>query len=105
MPTLASKAAFVLHGDERSALPGTGQHPEGLRQLQQSSPPRTMREVRAAVTKEMKSVTRKLARLEREYYGEKRTVHNEVEKYVYPVKMMMKALWILDLNKVREGAG
>ena len=100
MPTLASKAAFVLQGDERSALPSTGQHPEGLRQLQQPSPPRTMRDVRAAVSKEIKSVTRKLARLEREYYGEQRTIHNEVEKYTYPVKMMMKALWILDLNKV-----
>ena len=32
-------------------------------------------------------------------------MYNEVDKYVYPVKMMMKALWILDLNKVREGAG
>ncbi|XP_070184589.1 CAP-Gly domain-containing linker protein 1-like isoform X2 [Littorina saxatilis] len=100
MPTLASKAAFILHGDERSAMPGAAGHrPGGLRQLQQSVPPRTMRDVRAAVTKEMKSVTRKVARLEREYYGDKKTVHNEVEKYAYSVKVLMKSLWILDLNK------
>ncbi|XP_076463738.1 uncharacterized protein LOC143295903 [Babylonia areolata] len=97
MPTLASKAAFGLSAAEQSALPG--RHPEGLRQLQQPAPPRTMRDVRAAVTKELKSLTRKVARLEREYYGERRTVHDELDKYVYPVKMLMKALWLLDLNK------
>ena len=59
-----------------------------------------MRDVRAAVTKEMKSLTRKAPRLEREYFGDKKTVHNEVEKYGYPVKMLMRKQWLFDLNKV-----
>ncbi|KAK7483781.1 hypothetical protein BaRGS_00024997 [Batillaria attramentaria] len=101
MPTLASKAAFMMPGDDRSAL-GPGRHPEGLRQLQQDAPPRNMRDVRAAVSKEIKSLTRKVARLEREYYGDKRTIHNDVEQYAYPIKMLMKTLWILDLNKASE---
>lgn len=120
MPTLANKAAFLLPpGEELSALPGPrgSRHPHhpplapgggaGAQSrdqgpLQQAAPPRTMRDVRAAVTKEIKSLTRKLARVEREYYGERKTVYNEVEKYVLPIKMLMKAQWILDLNKASE---
>ncbi|KAL8612470.1 hypothetical protein ACOMHN_058598 [Nucella lapillus] len=103
MPTLATKAAFALQKrEEQSALPGApGRHPEGLLRIQKA-PPRSMRDVRAAVTKELKSVTRKLARLEREYYGDRGTVHKEVERYVFPVKTLMRSLWLFSLNKASE---
>ncbi|XP_076458135.1 uncharacterized protein LOC143291888 isoform X2 [Babylonia areolata] len=115
MPTLATKAAFALKAEEPSALPATGAGTPGRRQRRRggpagdpglvqlmAAPPRSMRDVRAAVTKELKSVTRKVARLEREYYGDRGTVHTEVDRYAFPVKTLMKTLWILDLNKASE---
>lgn len=102
MPTLVSKAAFSLPADSAKAKALGRNKVEG--HLQPAAPPRNLQEVRAAVSKSIASVTRKLARLERDYYGDKRTVHSDAEQYVPSVKALMRALWILDLNKVRVTA-
>ncbi|XP_025110321.1 uncharacterized protein LOC112573870 isoform X2 [Pomacea canaliculata] len=100
MPTLVSKAAFSLPADSAKAKALGRNKVEG--HLQPAAPPRNLQEVRAAVSKSIASVTRKLARLERDYYGDKRTVHSDAEQYVPSVKALMRALWILDLNKASE---
>lgn len=102
MPTLVSKAAFSLPADSAKAKALGRNKVEG--HLQPAAPPRNLQEVRAAVSKSIASVTRKLARLERDYYGDKRTVHSDAEQYVPSVKALMRVLWILDLNKVSFAA-
>lgn len=66
MPTLVSKAAFSLPADSAKAKALGRNKVEG--HLQPAAPPRNLQEVRAAVSKSIASVTRKLARLERDYY-------------------------------------
>ncbi|XP_005091057.3 uncharacterized protein LOC101862992 [Aplysia californica] len=90
MPTLVTKNAF---GPESAFQPDMS----GLQALT-ATPPRHMRDVRAAMQRELKSLTKLLQRVEKAYYGERGNINNEVEHYVYSVKMLMKSLMIFDLN-------
>ncbi|XP_046557420.1 LOW QUALITY PROTEIN: uncharacterized protein LOC124266663 [Haliotis rubra] len=93
MPTLATKAAFTMVGDV------SAQHKKrsALRQLE-TCPPRCLKEVRQLITMEIKHIHRCLSRLERSYYGGRRTVHQEIEKIIYPTKTIMKAALIFECN-------
>ncbi|XP_071107829.1 uncharacterized protein [Haliotis cracherodii] len=94
MPTLATKAAFMMPVGDVSAQQ---KKRNALHQLE-TCPPRCLKEVRQLLTMEIKHIHRCLSRLERSYYGGRRTVHQEVEKIIYPIKTVMKSALIFECN-------
>ncbi|XP_062611986.1 uncharacterized protein LOC134273768 isoform X4 [Saccostrea cucullata] len=103
MPTLVTKPAFLLPIDEmpkhhkRQAL--------GL-QLLEANPPRSLKDLRNIIAAELKQVAKKLSRLERAYYGVGNSIQDEVNRFVGPIKVVMRMLTIFDFSsgKVIEDA-
>ncbi|XP_041363890.1 uncharacterized protein LOC121379371 isoform X2 [Gigantopelta aegis] len=93
MPTLSSRTAFMLPLGN-TAIPRKRSR---LRELELSSP-RCLKEVHIKVKAELKATLKKLLRIERAYYGEQKTIHQEVERYVIPVKSVMKGVLHFECN-------
>ncbi|KAJ8318438.1 hypothetical protein KUTeg_003529 [Tegillarca granosa] len=96
MPTLASKAAFYLPLDE---MPTFRKKIHGLKLLE-SHPPRSVKDLRNIISSEIKAVSKKLSRLERSYYGIGKSIQHEVDKYVMPLKGVMRMLTIFEFSSV-----
>lgn len=88
MPTLATKAAFLLPLDDMTNI---NNKPNGIKRLE-SNPPRSLSKLRHSISVEIKGLSKKLARLERNYYGVGRSLQHEVEKYVLRLKGVMRWL-------------
>lgn len=97
MPTLVTKAAFTLPGLDD--MPPLHKKLRGLKRLE-VSPPRSLKDLRNIITSELTSVGKKLSRLERSYYGVGKSVQHEVEKYLMPIKGVMRMLTIFDMSSV-----
>jgi len=96
MPTLATKAALALPLDD---MPPLRKQPKGLKRLE-FNPPRSLRDLRNIISSELNTIGKKLSRLERSYYGVGKSVQNEVDKYVTPLKGVMRMLTVFDLASV-----
>ncbi|ESO84014.1 hypothetical protein LOTGIDRAFT_155326 [Lottia gigantea] len=94
MPTLIGKAGFNMSENVLTTIP----RPRGVVHLE-AAPPRNLREVRKMMRNEIKMLTKRLMRLERLYYGGQKTLHDEIETYLIPIKSVMRAVLIFDLNK------
>lgn len=88
MPTLATKAAFLLPLDDMTNINNKS---NGIKRLE-SNPPRSLSKLRHSISVEIKGLSKKLARLERNYYGVGRSLQHEVEKYVLRLKGVMRWL-------------
>jgi len=88
MPTLATKAAFLLPLDDMTNI---NTKANGIKRLE-SNPPRSLSKLRHSISVEIKGLSKKLARLERNYYGVGRSLQHEVEKYVLRLKGVMRWL-------------
>ncbi|KAK6171204.1 hypothetical protein SNE40_019443 [Patella caerulea] len=95
MPTLIGKAGFRMSPRRLSTIKSKAR---GINQLE-ASPPRNIRDVRKMMRSEIKMLTKRLIRLERLYYGTDKTIHDEIETYLRPVKSVMRAVLVFDLNK------
>ena len=94
MPTLATKAAFLLPLDDMTNI---NTKPNGIKRLE-SNPPRSLSKLRHSISVEIKGLSKKLARLERNYYGVGRSLQHEVEKYVLRLKGVMRWLNIKEFS-------
>ena len=95
MPTLANKSTFLLPIDDAAA-----NSVSRLLRLE-SSPPSSLKEVRQAIYAEIKAVQKKLARLERSYYGVGKSLNHEVEKYSTPIKILVRMLGYFELSSTK----
>nr|XP_022314606.1 LOW QUALITY PROTEIN: uncharacterized protein LOC111119080 [Crassostrea virginica] len=97
MPTLVTKPSFLLPIDE---MPRHKRRPLGLQMLE-ASPPRSLKDLRNIIAAELKQVAKKLSRLERAYYGVGKSIQDEVNRYVSPIKVVMRMLTIFDFSSGR----
>ena len=95
MPTLATRAAFAL--PQLEDMPPINKKLRGLQKLE-VSPPRSLLDMRKIITSEIRGINKKLSRLERSYYGVGRSVQDEVDKYVLPIKVVMRMLTLFELG-------
>ncbi|KAK3579526.1 hypothetical protein CHS0354_028357 [Potamilus streckersoni] len=101
MPTLATKATFLLPLDDVSTVKPTTNHLESLDKRSPSS----LRQVRCLLASEIKTVKKKLTRLERAYYGVGKNLDYEVEKYVMPIKGAMRGIMCSVLSSAKSIEG
>lgn len=96
MPTLANKNAFLLPLEEITAKSKVG-----LKQFE-THPPTSLKEVRNLLTAEIKSVQKKLNRLERSYYGVGKTLSHEVKRVATPIKILIRMLGYFELPSTKS---
>ena len=95
MPTLANKNAFLLPIDNY-----TTKTVSGLKQLD-SHPPASLKDVRTLLSAEIKSVQKKLTRLERAYYGVGKSLSHDVKKFATPIKILIRMLGYFELPSTK----
>ncbi|KAL3876184.1 hypothetical protein ACJMK2_034055 [Sinanodonta woodiana] len=101
MPTLATKATFLLPLDDVSTVKPAINHLESLEKRSPSS----LRQVRSLLASEIKTVKKKLTRLERAYYGVGKNLDYEVEKYLMPIKGAMRGVMCSMLSSAKSIEG
>ena len=98
MPTLTTRQTFLLSLQEE--MPKHKDKPRGLKRLE-ASPPRSLKDLRNIISSELRSVSKKLARLERAYYGVGKSLQEEVDRYNMPLKVVMRMLSIPNFSSAR----
>ncbi|XP_052265525.1 uncharacterized protein LOC127868008 isoform X2 [Dreissena polymorpha] len=96
MPTLANNRQFLLPLEDIAT-----QTKSRLLKLE-SSPPSSLRDVRHALASEIKTVQKRLTRLERSYYGVGKSINQEVKKYAMPMKILLRMLGYFELSSVKS---
>lgn len=95
MPTLATKTAFLLPAlDDMSRL---HRRSMGVQQLE-TNPPRSLAKLRHSISSEIKGLSKKLSRLERNYYGVGKSLQHEVEKSILRLKGVLRMLNISEFS-------
>ena len=95
MPTLANKTAFLLPIEDYS------KNKSKLLPLQ-SRPPACLRDVRHALLSEIKTIQKKLTRLERSYYGVGKSLKQDIQKFSTPIKILVRLLGYFELSSVKS---
>ncbi|XP_060559408.1 uncharacterized protein LOC132719623 isoform X2 [Ruditapes philippinarum] len=95
MPTLANKGPFLLPIEDIAAKTKSR-----LQQLE-THPPSSLKDIRQALSDEIKTIQKKLTRLERSYYGVGKSLNHEVKKYATPIKILVRMLGYFELPSVK----
>lgn len=93
MPTLATKGTLLLPVEDITST-------SRLLKLE-SQPPSCLRDVTHALETEIKAIHKRLTRLERSYYGVGKSLHNEIQKYATPLKLLIRTLGYFELTSVK----
>lgn len=67
----------------------------------ESQPPSSLKDVRQVLASEIKTIQKKLTRLERSYYGVGKTLSHEIKKYATPIKILVRMLGYFELPSVK----
>ena len=95
MPTLANKNAFLLPIEDIAI-----KSKSGLKQFE-THPPGGLKEIRNLLSAEIKSVQKRLNRLERSYYGVGKSLNHEVKKFSTPIKILIRMLSYFELPSTK----